>query len=94
MKAIINVKTPSFYSQYNFKTFEVEEIGNSWVSIKGLNPEFTENKTDFSFNEVYIVDIEIELKFERQSAERYKCETSRKKAEALEKYCKFRKLKI
>lgn len=91
MKAIINVQSPSFYAKYNFLTFDVFEIGNTWVSIKGLNPEFPQNQTDFAFNEVFIVDIEKEMQQARENADWYGGEATRK-FNSLKKYCEFRKI--
>ena len=62
MKAIIKINNASYYSKFNFLTFDIEEMGSSFVAIKGLNPEFPNNKTDFSFDEVFIVDIETQIK--------------------------------
>lgn len=61
MKAIINVSKGSAYSKFNGHTFEVAEMFSSGISIKGLNTEFPENKTDFSFAEIFIVDLQKEV---------------------------------
>ncbi|SIR01945.1 hypothetical protein SAMN05880574_1544 [Chryseobacterium sp. RU37D] len=92
MKVIINIQTPSFYTKFNFLTFEVHEIGNTWVSIKGLNPELPLNQTDFTFSEVFIVDIEKEMQMARENSDWSGGEATRK-FESLKKYCEFRKIK-
>lgn len=80
MKAIINIQTSSVYSKFNFLTFDISEIGSSFVSIKGLNPEFPQNQTDFNFSEVIIVDVEKEM-------EKCSIECDFEKLQKLEKYC-------
>ena len=91
MKAIIKINNASYYSKFNFLTFDIAEMGSSFVAIQGLNPEFPNNKTDFSFDEVFIVDIEKELQKARESSEWYGGEATRK-FNNLKKYCEFRKI--
>ncbi|MDY3538168.1 hypothetical protein PG275_09165 [Riemerella anatipestifer] len=92
MKAIIKVNTESFYSKYNFLTFEVFEIGGSWVSFKGLHPSFPQNEVDFTFDEIFIVDIENELKKAMFNSKNGNEAT--RKFTALKKYCEFKNIKI
>lgn len=68
MKAIINVKKGSAYSKFNGLTFDIAEMFKTGVSIKGLNPEFPDNKTDFGFSEVIIVDIQKEISISNEFA--------------------------
>ena len=91
MKAIILVKNASFYQKFNDLTFDVAEIGSSFIAIRGLNPDNANNLTDFTFNEVFIVDIDSELQKAREAADWYggKCLT---KYNNLKKYCEFRKI--
>ena len=105
MKAIIKINNASYYSKFNFLTFDIEEMGSSFVSIKGLNPEFPNNKTDFSFDEVFIVDIETQIKVLKNQIE-YMENLNENQApkelknkyfndfQCLKKYCDFRKIKI
>ena len=56
MKAIVNVNKESQYAKLNGRTFPVKELLNSTIclNINGVS-------TDFSFKEVFIVDIEDEF---------------------------------
>ena len=105
MKAIIKINNASYYSKFNFLTFDIEEMGSSFVAIKGLNPEFPNNKTDFSFDEIFIVDIETQMKVLKNQIE-YMENLNENQApkelknkylndfQCLKKYCDFRKIKI
>lgn len=86
MKAIIkmNSSSSSYYAKFNFLTFEVSEIGSSFVSINGLNPEFPQNKTDFSFDEIIIVDIAKEIEKAKDL----------KKIAGLQRYCTLKKIQF
>jgi len=58
MKVTINVKKGSSFAKYNGQTFEVNPCtfltirGKILVPIKGINPEFPENYTDFTQDEL------------------------------------------
>jgi hypothetical protein len=55
MRAIVNVNKNSAYSYLNGLTFEVIEILYSVVAL-----DVNDNTVDFSFSEVFIVDIQNE----------------------------------
>jgi hypothetical protein len=58
MKATINVKKSSSFAKYNGQTFEVDPCtfltirGKILVPIRGLNPEYPSNYTDFIQDEI------------------------------------------
>lgn len=58
MKAIINVKKGSSFEKYNGQEFEVNPCdfltarGKLIIPIKGLNPEYPSNFTDFTQDEL------------------------------------------
>jgi hypothetical protein len=56
MKAILNINKASQYAKHNGLTFEVVELLNSMVALN-INGA----TTDFSFNEVIVVDVKKEL---------------------------------
>lgn len=64
MKAIVtNVKKSSGYSQYNGLTFEVKEVLNNIIALKIPSKLDIDrlDTVDFSFNEVFIIDVELEI---------------------------------
>lgn len=58
MKATINVKKGSSFAKYNGQTFEVKPSkfltirGKLLIPIRGLNPEYPSNYTDFTQDEL------------------------------------------
>lgn len=58
MKVTINVKKSSSFAKYNGKVFEVNPMkfitakGKIVVPIRGLNPEYPSNYTDFNQDEL------------------------------------------
>jgi len=56
MKAILNVNPKSAYGHLNGKVFEVEEVGQSLISL-----DMKGTTTDFTHAEVLIVDFHEEL---------------------------------
>lgn len=58
MKATINVKKGSSFAKYNGQTFEVDPRtfltirGKILVPIRGVNPEYPSNYTDFTQDEI------------------------------------------
>jgi len=58
MKATINVKKGSSFAKYNGKSFEVNPCdfipikGKLLIPIRGLNPNFPDNYTDFTQDEI------------------------------------------
>jgi hypothetical protein len=85
MKAIINVNKNNQYSKYNGLTFDVKEILNSIVSldVNGIT-------TDFSFNEVMIVDFQEEL---QKAYDDFNWDGSSRRYSKLLKYQDFNGLK-
>lgn len=65
MKAIINTKKSSGMSYLNGQTFEVIRIYDKFVEVKVPSKviEGRLDSVDFSFNEIFIVDIKNELKW-------------------------------
>jgi hypothetical protein len=65
MKAIINTKKSSGLSYLNGQTFEVIRINEASVTLATPNQviEGRFDSVDFSFNEIFIVDIKNELKW-------------------------------
>lgn len=62
MKAIINIKNKhSQYHKFNGLTFEVVDLLSTSVGLIGLTPNNPFNQTDFSFDEIIIVDIKNEI---------------------------------
>lgn len=61
MKAIIITKTGNYKNKFGH-TFEVVELNQSFVSLKGANDEFPTSQVDFVHKEVIIVDIQQEYK--------------------------------
>lgn len=58
MKAIINVNKASQYSKMNGLSFEVKDVieikGKKVYGLLGVNPNFPNNQTDFSEDELII----------------------------------------
>ena len=58
MKATINVKKGSSFAKYNGQTFKVDTRtfltirGKILVPIRGINPEYPSNYTDFTQDEL------------------------------------------
>lgn len=58
MRAIIDIKNRrAQYAKFNGLTFEVRDLLRDRVGLVGLNRDFPNNQTDFSFSEIVIVDI-------------------------------------
>jgi hypothetical protein len=61
MKAIINITNKkNQYSKFNGLTFRVGDLLKDGLGLIGVNQDFPKNQTDFNFNEIIIVDIELE----------------------------------
>ena len=64
MLATINVKNSSSFAKYNGKIFNVEVDkmiavrGKLVIPIKGINPEFPDNYTDFTQDELLFCQLE------------------------------------
>lgn len=58
MKATINTKPGSSFAKYNGQTFEVDPSqfmtirGKLLIPIRGVNPEYPSNFTDFTHDEL------------------------------------------
>lgn len=85
MKAIINIPNKkNQYSKFNGLTFEVKDLMNGQVGLIGVNKDFPNNQTDFSFEEVIIVDIQKEVEYYFNTWE----------GEKLKKYCEVKNIII
>ncbi len=85
MKAIIDIKNKqNQYSKLNGLTFKVKELLNNGVGLLAVNPYWPSNQTDFTFEEVIIVDIEKEVEYYFNTWE----------GERLKKYCESKGLDI
>lgn len=73
MKAIVNVNKNSAYKQLNGLTFDVKELLSKVVALDVLGLTI-----DFSYNEIFIVDLKEEFKVAVENASR-----SRKKRKDL-----------
>lgn len=107
MRAIItNLKKESVYSKYNGLTFEVQDCMRGLVGLK-IPSESSENlfyTADFSWNEIMIVDLKIEIKSFKNTIDYlsgiknidYGKEINdyQNKINYLEKYCKYKKIKL
>lgn len=62
MKAIISITNKSSqYSKLNGQTFEIKDFMKESVGLLGVDENYPNNQTDFSFNEIIVVDIKKEL---------------------------------
>lgn len=61
MKAIVNVPKANQYSRFNGLTFEVKDVTNITMGLLGLDKNYPNNQTDFSFNEIIVVDLVKEI---------------------------------
>lgn len=112
MKAIIaNVKKSSGYSNYNGLTFEINDYMRGLVGLKIPSKLDIEklDTIDFSWDEIFIVDVQLEIKFceaqikilEAQikileGAEEWAKESDRYQNQInyLKKYCDYKKIKL
>lgn len=93
MKAILNTKSNS-YKHLNGLTFEVGEVLNGNLGLIGVNKEFPKNQVDFSFDELFIVDIEKELQQASEDNDWYGGYEKGYKLQALKYYCKLKGLAL
>lgn len=95
MKAIVNIKNKkNYFSKYNGLAFEVKELLSYGVSLLGVNQEYPNNQTDFTFDEVIIVDVKQELKQLQTAATNAGWVFVKTKWDGLMKYCKMNKIDI
>jgi hypothetical protein len=75
MKAIVNVSKSSGYSQYNGLTFDVVEVLNNIVclSIPSRLDICRMDRIDFSFREVFIIDLQKEINNAKGNEKLFKC---------------------
>lgn len=58
MKAIISITNKkSQYSELNGQTFKIKDFMKGSVGLLGVDENYPNNQTDFSFDEIIIVDI-------------------------------------
>lgn len=75
MKAIINVKKGSGFENHNGQEFEVDLSkaltvkGKLIIPIKGVRPEFPDNYTDFSQDELFFINNNLENGVQKRSYE-------------------------
>jgi hypothetical protein len=93
MKAILNTKSKN-YSHLNGLTFEISDLLNGNVGLIGINKEFPKNQVDFSFDEIFIVDIETELQKASEDNDWYGGYERGYKLQALKYYCQMKGLKL
>ena len=106
MKAIVtNVKKGSGYSEYNGLTFEIKDYMKNLVGLKipsKLDIEMMDT-VDFSWNEIFITDIQKEIKdckneiFFLENIEgnnSKKIKEYQSQIEYLKNYCEFKKIKL
>ena len=93
MKAILNTKS-KIYNHLNGLTFEVGEVLNGNLGLIGVNKKFPKNQVDFSFDELFIVDIETELQKANEANDWYGGFERGYRLQALKYYCKMKGLRL
>ena len=91
MKAIINTKSAS-YKHLNGKTFNVKEVFSSFASVEVPN-EYVKGGiifTDFNYNEMLIVDIDVEI---QKAFDGHNWGNDHKRYIHLKNYCISKKIK-
>ena len=94
MQAIIWVNKKSQYFNHNGKTFKIGDLLHGGAGLIGVNEQFPENQTDFSFDEILIVDIVNELAKARHESIYGSSAEAFSIVKMLNNYCAIRDIKI
>ena len=107
MRAIVNVKKGSGYSKFNGLTFEVKEYFSNIVCLKIPSQLDIDrfDSVDFSWNEVFIVDVQSSIKalenqiefmngLDEEKAPPKLVQRFKDELNFLQNYCSYKKIQI